>query len=80
MAAIVSGCYVASSNRNGVDEFGLPFAGKGMIFDPLGKLIAETSESEPIAMADIDLAQIEKAKVGWPCHAEDLPEAFSHIK
>ncbi|MCB0344751.1 MAG: carbon-nitrogen hydrolase family protein [Bdellovibrionales bacterium] len=80
LAAIVSGCYVASSNRNGADEFGLPFAGKGMIFDPFGHLVAETSDSDPIAVADLDLNLIEKAKVGWPCHAEDLPNAFSHLK
>lgn len=75
MAAIVSGCYVASSNRNGADEFGLPFSGKGMIFDPLGHLVAETTDSDPIASAELDLELVAKAKHGWPCHVEDLPNA-----
>lgn len=39
MAALVSGCYAASSNRAGLDSRGQAFGGRGWIFSPEGDLI-----------------------------------------
>jgi len=72
-AAIVSGCYVASSNRVGTDTRGQEFGGGGWIFDPAGELIAETSAGHPIAVAELDLGLAERAKQGYPAYVEDLP-------
>lgn len=73
MAAMVSGCYVASSNRSGADEGGGRFAGRGWIVDPSGVVIAETSPSRPLAVAELDLSVVERAKREYPCYVEDLP-------
>jgi N-carbamoylputrescine amidase len=73
MAAIVSGCYVASSNRNGRDAEGLAFGGAGWIFAPNGDELVETSEASPVAIAEIDPTLAEKAKEGYPRYVPELP-------
>jgi N-carbamoylputrescine amidase len=73
MAAVASGCYVATSNRAGRDSRGQEFGGRGWIFDPLGDLVAETSAEHPFASAELDLDLVETARRGYPCYVEDLP-------
>ena len=72
-AATVSGCYVASSNRTGIDDSGMEFAGKGWIFSPFGEIIAETSPENPVVSADLDLSLVEQAQGEYPCYVEELP-------
>lgn len=74
MAAIVSGCYVVSSNRAGVDRNGRQFGGHGWVFDPTGELIAETTPERPVASVEVDLAFADRAKEGYPCNVEELPQ------
>lgn len=71
-AAIVSGCYVASSNRAGRDSRGQVFGGRGWIFDSSGKLLAETSAGRPVAGAVIDPAVADAAKQEYPRYVEDV--------
>ena len=71
MAAIVSGCYVVSSNRAGAQGDQV-FGGKGFAFAPGGELIAETSAENPVATISIDLGRVAAAKAGWPCNICDL--------
>ena len=71
MAAVVSGCYVASSNRAG-EEAGIDFGGLGWIVDPSGVVIAETSADEPVVGADIYRSVAAHAKREYPCYVEDL--------
>jgi N-carbamoylputrescine amidase len=73
MAAIVSGCYVISSNRAGIDQKGQEFGGGGWIFDPFGDLIAETSPDRPVVSANLDLALVERAQQEYPCCVDELP-------
>ncbi len=72
-AALVSGCYVASSNRGGRDSSGQRFGGRGWIIDPSGRCLAETSTREPVAAALIDLDLAEAAKADYPRY---VTEAF----
>jgi N-carbamoylputrescine amidase len=72
MAAIVSGCYVASSNRAGEEE-GVTFGGLGWIVDPSGVVIAETSADDPVVAADIYRSVAAHAKREYPCYVEDSP-------
>jgi len=72
-AAIVSGCYVASSNRVGTDESGQGFGGCGWIIDPTGEVRAETSAQQPVVTATIDVKFVEQAQAGYPAYVEDLP-------
>ena len=73
MAAIVSGCYVASSNRGGADDRGQVFGGHGWIIDPLGEIIAETSDDQPVVWAELDFDLVRRAQREYPCYVEELP-------
>ena len=73
MAAVVSGCYVASSNRSGEHQAGLEFGGAGWIVNPAGDVIAESNPDEPVVSAELDLALVANAKRDDPCYVEDLP-------
>ena len=65
LAAIVSGCFVASSNRR--SERGDPtFAGRSFVVSPEGELLAETSDAEPFAVVEVDLADADRAKRSYP--------------
>ncbi len=78
MAAVVSGCYVASSNRAG-EEGGVTFGGLGWIVDPSGVVIAETSADDSVVAADIYRSVSAHAKREYPCYVEDLPRVESEI-
>ncbi len=67
MAAIVSGCYVLSSNRAGTDSGGQEFGGGGWVVDPRGEVVAETSGDAPVACHELDLDLVAKAQQGYPC-------------
>lgn len=66
MAAIASGAYVLSSNRTGQGSGGLHFGGRGLIVDPDGTVLAETSRAKPFATANVDLSVAEEAKTTYP--------------
>ncbi|HWP37065.1 MAG TPA: carbon-nitrogen hydrolase family protein [Gemmatimonadales bacterium] len=72
MAALVSGCYVASSNRAGTDSRGQEFGGRGWIVDPDGQVLAETSALEPVAAAEVELERVARAKREYPRYVRDL--------
>jgi N-carbamoylputrescine amidase len=74
MAAIVSGCYVASSNRAGTDSAGQRFVGSGWIVNPHAEVIGETTQREPVVTAVVDRSMIQRAKAGYPRYVEELPE------
>ncbi len=78
MAAVVSGCYVASSNRAGEEE-SLAFGGLGWIVDPSGVVIAETSADEPVVAADIYRSVAAHAKREYPCYVDDAPPVESEM-
>ena len=72
MAAIVSGCYVASSNRGGTDSKGLRFGGCGWIVDPNGEVVAQTSTATPVASYDLDIDFAARAQREYPCYIPEL--------
>lgn len=67
MAALVSGAYVASSNRAG-DAFG----GIGFAYAPGGRLITETSAARPLQVFELDSAEAESAQRGYPCYVGEI--------
>ena len=75
MAALVSGCYVLSSNRSS-DRAGRgpSFGGRGFAYSPTGELLAETSEAVPFACVNIDLKQVSEAQRSYPCYVRELWE------
>jgi N-carbamoylputrescine amidase len=68
MAAIVSGCWVVSSNRNGESRHGARFDGGGFVFDPTGALVGVTSAQQPLLVVDIDAQAAERQKSAYPCY------------
>jgi N-carbamoylputrescine amidase len=71
MAATVSGCYVASSNRGGTDSAGEPFEGRGCIINPAGVLVAQTNPLDDVVCVDIDTETVRWKQTVYPC---DLPK------
>ena len=71
MAAIVSGCYVLSSNRGGVDSRGQVFGGAGMVVTPDGELVVQTSEATPVAFYEIDTQAVARAQRDYPCYVRE---------
>lgn len=74
MAAIVSGCYVMTSNRAGHDDRGREFGGAGWIFGPDGRQLAETSEKKPVVAIDADKSAADRAKQSYPLYVKELDE------
>jgi len=73
MAAIVSGCYVLSSNRAPAEnDQSSNFGGRGFAFSPAGELLAETSPSNPLVSIDIDLTLVDEAQRNYPCYVREL--------
>lgn len=67
MAAISSGAYVLSSNRNGQGATpDAAFGGRGLIVDPEGVVLGETSRAKPFATAELDLTVADHAKTTYP--------------
>src|SRR5215831_3773892 len=71
MAAIVSGCYVVSSNRVGTDSSGQTFGGSGWIINPFGDVVAETSTQTPVVFHEIDTELVRGAQVTYPCYVKE---------
>jgi N-carbamoylputrescine amidase len=72
MAALVSGCWVLTSNR--VGQGGLlgkvGFVGQGWIVAPTAEIVCETGD-QPFATAEIDLDQVAAAKLDYPRYVLD---------
>ncbi len=71
MAAVVSGCYVVSSNRVGQASDGFVFGGKGFAFAPDGTIIAETSEQSPVMSFTLDIKRVEHQQKQYPCYVKE---------
>ncbi|WP_298918382.1 carbon-nitrogen hydrolase family protein [uncultured Algimonas sp.] len=71
MASVSSGCYVASSNRTGVNDLNEPFEGRGVIYNPACQGMAQTSGLSTVAFSDIDLHAVAFKQTFYPC---DVPE------
>lgn len=71
MAAIVSGCYVLSPNRNGTAADGQEFGGLGWIIAPDGELVAQTSPSSPLVTHELETDFITRAQKEYPCYVQE---------
>ena len=72
MAAIVSGCYVLSSNRYGTDSRGQEFGGQGWVIDPNGELILQTTNDKRFLYCDLNTDQVTQAQREFPCYVKEL--------
>jgi N-carbamoylputrescine amidase len=73
MAAVVSGCYVLSSNRVSPRSSACSlFGGGGFAYSPTGELLQVTSEDKPFVAVTIDLDLVRHAQRGYPCYVREL--------
>lgn len=64
MAAVMSGCFVASANRRSYDSEA--FAGRSWLVSPEGEMLGETSEDTPFLTVEISLEESVRAKATYP--------------
>jgi N-carbamoylputrescine amidase len=64
MAAVMSGCFVASTNRRSLDS--AAFAGRSWLVSPEGEMLCETSADTPYRTVEIDLDEATQAKDTYP--------------
>lgn len=72
MASLVSGAYVASSNRIGNSAGGTRFGGGGYAFASEGHLLAVTSAAAPLQTFELDPALAASAQREYPCYVPEL--------
>jgi N-carbamoylputrescine amidase len=82
--AVANGCYVAAANRWGLETPegppGIEFWGQSFVADPSGHIIAKAPAAEDaILLADIDPAQIEAQRHGWPFFRDRRIDAYGDI-
>ncbi|ASL48757.1 (R)-stereoselective amidase (plasmid) [Burkholderia sp. AD24] len=77
MAALVSGCYVVSSNRRSVAS--TAFGGGGFVFSPEGFLLMSSTLDQPIVTIELDLEAVTSAQKAYPCCVEEISSKFEEI-
>ncbi|AYD62697.1 carbon-nitrogen hydrolase family protein [Achromobacter sp. B7] len=71
MAALVSGCYVVSSNRAGRTAQGQVFGGRAFAFQPDGEVLAQSTDTESIVVVDVDPARSRAQQSQYPCYVKE---------
>lgn len=71
---VLSGAYLASSNRSGSAE-GVTFGGAGWVTGPDGTVLARTDDDHPYATVDLDPAVVAEANATYPRDALDRADA-----
>jgi len=85
--AIANGCFVLAVNRVGFepgpgagDEGGIEFWGHSFVAAPDGRILASApDDSESVLIAEIDLAEIESSRVGWPFLRDRRIDAYADL-
>ncbi len=72
MASLVSGAYVVSSNRVGRAKGGTQFGGGGYAYAPYGRLLAQTDQTRPVQVVELDPAAVVAAQREYPCYVAEL--------
>jgi N-carbamoylputrescine amidase len=83
--AIANGCFVVAVNRVGFEpdprgEGGIEFWGQSFIAAPDGRVIARApADEEAVIVEQVDLADIDAFRVGWPFLRDRRIDAYSEI-
>ena len=73
--AIETGCFVVSAAQEGEHENGRRTYGHSMIVSPDGAVLAERAEGEGVILADLDLGEVEAARLRLPVMANRAMDA-----
>ena len=75
--AIENQCYIVASNTIGSQSDGTVFAGKSMIVNPFGEIMAEAGkDTEEILTADLNLAYIDQVRTDIPIFKSRRKELY----
>lgn len=78
--AIENQCYIVVSNTIGSQSNGSTFAGKSLIIDPFGKVMAEGSENqEEILSETLNLSYIDQIREDIPIFKSRRKELYKHL-
>ena len=83
--AIANGCFVAAVNRVGFEpdpqgSGGIEFWGQSFIAAPDGRIVVRgPADREATIVEEIDLAEIEASRIGWPFFRDRRIDAYSEL-
>jgi N-carbamoylputrescine amidase len=82
--AIANGCFVAAANRVGFeagpDGGGVEFWGQSFVAAPDGRIVARApADAEAVLAVEIDLAEIERSRQGWPFFRDRRIDAYGGL-
>jgi len=77
--AIETGCYILAAAQGGDHENGRSTYGHSLIISPWGEIIAEAGTEPQIIVADIDLANVAKARAQIPALTHDRPFEITEV-
>jgi N-carbamoylputrescine amidase len=83
--AIANGCFVVAVNRVGFEpdprgSGGIEFWGQSFLVAPDGRVIARApKEREAVLVEEIDLAEIDASRIGWPFFRDRRVDAYANI-
>ena len=83
--AIANGCFVAAANRVGFEpdprgSGGIEFWGQSFLVAPDGRVIARApTDREAVLVEEIDLAEIDTSRTGWPFFRDRRIDAYANI-
>jgi len=83
--AIANGCFVVAVNRVGFEpdpagSGGIEFWGRSFVAAPDGRILLRAPEDEEaVLVAEIDLGQIDRTRVGWPFFRDRRIDAYGDL-
>jgi omega-amidase len=77
--AMENQCYVAGVNTVGLMD-GLEYSGDSIIIDPIGRIIAETSEGEDLVTADIELSEVIRYRTSFPVKLDRKEALYKELQ
>jgi N-carbamoylputrescine amidase len=83
--AIANGCFVVAVNRTGFEPDpsgtgGIEFWGQSFVAGPDGRVIARApADEEEVLVVDIDLAEIDASRAGWPFFRDRRIDAYGNL-
>jgi len=87
--AIANGCFVVAVNRVGFEPdpsstmkppAGIEFWGQSFIAAPDGRIVVRAPvEHEAVIVQEIDLAEIDASRIGWPFFRDRRIDAYAEI-
>ena len=76
--AIENGCYVVAPCQYGTLPGGAACFGHSLIVDPWGTVLADGGDAEGVVLADVDLAEVGRARARSPALSHDRPFQIRH--